>query len=94
MESGCDGVVCAGLGCGAIPPKVREYYRQLEVKPPLVRGSRVWSGYVSGHGATPDDVYSTIPAGDFPVQKARLLLQLALTVTKDLQRLREIFQRY
>lgn len=94
VESGCDGVVCAGLGSGAIPVKMREYYRRLEVKPPLVRGSRVWSGYVAEHGATPDDVYGTIPAGDFTVQKARLLLQLALTVTKDVNRLRDIFQRY
>lgn len=94
VESGCDGIVCAGLGCGAIPPSMREYYRNLPVKPPLVRGSRVWSGYVAGHGATPDAVYGTIPAGDFSVQKARLLLQLALTVTKDLSQLRSIFQRY
>ncbi len=94
VESGCDGVVCAGLGSGAIPVKMREYYRQLEVKPPMVRGSRVWSGYVAEHGATPDDVYGTIPAGDFTVQKARVLLQLALTVTKDIGQLREMFQRY
>lgn len=94
VENGCGGIVCAGLGCGAIPPRVREYYRQLEVKPPMVRGSRVGSGYVARHGITPDDVYNTIPAGDFTVQKARLLLQLALTVTTDLEELCAIFQRY
>lgn len=94
VNSGCSGIVCAGLGSGAIPPAMREYYRQLEKKPPLVRGSRICSGYVAAHGATPDDVYDTIPAGDFTVNKARLLLQLALLKTTDKEQLREIFKRY
>ncbi len=94
VEGGADGIVCAGMGCGAIPPEPREYYRGLSKKPPLVRGTRVFSGYTAAHGATPDDVYGTIPAGDFTVQKARILLQLALTVTKDIKEIRAIFQKY
>ncbi|MBQ3921639.1 MAG: asparaginase [Firmicutes bacterium] len=94
VESGCDGIVVAGLGCGAIPPAVRAYYKELEKKPPLVRASRVPSGYLAAHSATPDDAYGTIPAGDFNPQKSRILLQLALTVTKDLDELRAIFQKY
>ncbi len=94
VERGADGIVVAGLGCGAIPPHVRAYYKALDKKPPLVRATRVPSGYLAGHGATPDDEYGTIPAGDFNPQKARILLQLALTKTEDLDELREIFQKY
>ncbi len=94
VERGVDGIVVAGLGCGAIPPHVRGYYKSLDHKPPLVRATRVPSGYLAGHGATPDDEYSTIPAGDFTPHKARILLQLALTKTKDLNEIREIFQKY
>lgn len=94
VNSGCRGIVCAGLGSGAMPPTMREYYLKLKEKPPLVRGSRVFSGYVAPHGATPDDVYGTIPAGDFTVHKARLLLQLALLKTTDVEQIREIFKRY
>ena len=93
-ERGAEGVVIAGLGCGAVPPHVREYYRSLDKKPFMVRATRVPSGYLAGHGATPDNEYGTIPAGDFNPQKARILLQLALTRTRDLEEIRDIFQKY
>ena len=94
VESGCDGIVVAGMGSGAIPPRMREYYKALEKKPFLVRASRVYSGYVAAHSATPDQEYGTICAGDFTPIKARLLLQLALKVTSDLDEIRGIFQKY
>lgn len=94
VESGCDGVVAAGMGSGAIPPRMRAYYKALEKKPFLVRASRVYSGYVAAHSATPDLEYDTICAGDFTPIKARLLLQLALTATSDLDEIRSIFQKY
>ena len=69
-------------------------YKDLDKKPFLVRGSRVPSGDLAAHSATPDDAYGTIPAGDFNPQKSRILLQLALTVTRDLDEIRAIFQKY
>ena len=94
VESGADGVICAGMGSGAIPPDMRNYYRGLEKKPFLVRGTRAYSGYTARHSATPDDEFHTIPAGDFTVLKARILLQLGLTVTNDYESLKAIFQKY
>ena len=94
VESGADGIICAGMGSGAIPPDMRNYYKGLEKKPFLVRGTRAYSGYTARHSATPDDEFHTIPAGDFTVLKARILLQLGLTVTNDYESLKAIFQKY
>ena len=94
VESGAAGIVCAGMGSGAIPPDLRNYYKSLDKKPFLVRGTRAYSGYTARHSATPDDEFHTIPAGDLTVLKARILLQLGLTVTDDYESLKAIFQKY
>lgn len=95
MESGCDGIVLAGTGNGSLPPPIRDLCRSRgEDSPAIVRASRVPGGYVGISGVVPDDIHRTIPSCGFSPQKSRILLQLALTKTKDLNALREIFSRY
>ena len=95
MESGCDGVVLAGTGSGSAPEAIRKLCAaRKEGQPVVVRASRVTGGYVCPSGLFDDEACNTVPAGDLPPHKARILLQLALTKTKDLAQLRKMFEKY
>ena len=94
MESGCDGIVIAGTGSGSAPEAIRNLCARRETDLPVVRASRVTGGSVCPSGLFADEVCGTVPGGDLPPHKARILLQLALTKTKDLAQLRQIFQMY
>ena len=94
VESGCDGVVIAGTGSGSAPEAIRKLCMERKGALPVVRASRVTGGAVCPSGLFADEICGTIPAGDLPPHKARILLQLALTKTKDLGQLREMFQKY
>lgn len=94
-EAGAEGIVYAGTGSGILHPKVRELYEKDHDRLPiLVRSSRVYRGGVGLNNFLDDDLYGTAAAWDFNPQKARILLKLALTETKDLQKIREIFANY
>ena len=95
MDSGCEGVVIAGTGSGSAPEAIRNLCAaRKENNPVMVRASRVTGGSVCPSGLFADEVCGTIPAADLPPHKARILLQLALTRTRALEQLREIFQKY
>ena len=95
MESGCHGIVIAGTGNGSSPKSIRQLcLERSEGRPVVVRASRVAGGYVSANGLFADEIHGTIAAADLPPHKARILLQLALTKTNNLEELREIFRRY
>ena len=94
VERGCDGVVIAGTGSGSAPEAIRNFCKAHKGKLPVVRASRVMGGRICPSGLFADETCGTIPAGDLPPHKARILLQLALTQTTDLDQLRRIFQKY
>jgi L-asparaginase len=94
LSSGCDGVILAAVGNGTLPTILREKIRKAERKPVLVRSSRTLSGFVSPDGSHSDREEGLIPGGSFSPQKARLLLQLSLTKTRDYDELCNIFDRY
>ncbi len=95
LASGCDGIVLAGVGNGTLPPVIREALQnRSEDAPLIVRASRVVSGFVSPTGSFSDREEGILPSGGFSPQKARILLQLALTKTRDYETLYEIFDRY
>ena len=93
VAAGARGIVVAGAGRGATTRGVGEAVRRaIEKGVVVVSGSRAGEGSVSvGSGARRDGRTSTIGAGDLTVQKARVLLMLALTRTQDTREVASIF---
>ena len=89
-----DGLVLAGAGNGNYSLLWNEQVQRLQARHfPVVRCSRIGNGQI-----TPDDAFDSfsnvIRAGNLPPQKAKILLQLALTYSRDLDEIRRIFDRY
>ena len=63
-----------------------------DVRPVIVRSNRTGSGRVVALDAY--DERGMIPADTLNPQKARVLLMLALTKTRDLDDIRRIFSEY
>jgi L-asparaginase len=59
-----------------------------------VRSSRTGGGVVERNIEIDDDALGFIAADELNPQKARVLLQLGLTLTTDPQRLQDLFFRY
>jgi L-asparaginase len=92
-----DGIVIAGVGNGHYNQAIQEaIQRAKSTKIIIVRSSRVVSGNVEI--ATEDEFndvkMNTIAALDHNPQKARILLMLALTLTKDREKIQELFLNY
>ena len=87
-----DGLIIAGAGNGEMSLLWEEEMRKFEaIGKPVVITSRIHDGIVTLHREVPANVLS----GDtLNPQKARILLMLALTKTKDIGRIRRIFERY
>ena len=60
----------------------------------VVRSSRTGSGFVARDVELDDATLGFVAAGDLNPQKARILLMLALSVTRDPAGLQQIFDRY
>jgi L-asparaginase len=60
----------------------------------VCRDSRTYSGRVTLHDEVDDDKYGFIVSDDLNAQKSRILLMLALTVTKDRSKLQDFFFKY
>lgn len=85
-----EGLILTGLGHGTIPQNVRQITQNLSF--PVVRASRTGSGMVS---AVPQDAVASYLVSDtLTPQKARILLMLGLTKTKNIKHLQEYFYQY
>ena len=86
-----DGLVIVGAGNGNYSIKYNEVIGKLSI--PVVRSSRIGNGMI-----VPDntfDKWGNIIVGDnLAPTKARILLQLALTKTKDVEKIKECFKKY
>ena len=96
VKSGVDGIVFAGTGAGLLSSAERNAIRAIASgsarKPAMVRSSRVGTGRVV---ASPQyDAMGMIPADNLNPQKARILLMLALTKTKDTKEIARMFSEY
>jgi L-asparaginase len=97
VKLGSQGIVFAGTGAGDLSTPEREALKPLmkmkpEARPVLVRSSRTGNGRVVN---TKDyEPFGTIAADNLNPQKARILLMLALTKTRDPAELRRIFSEY
>lgn len=93
VAAGAKGIVLAGVGRGGATPGLERALRNAQKKGIIVvTGSRTGSGSVPvGDGAPFGGEPARIGAGDLTVQKARILLMLALTRTSDPADIARIF---
>jgi len=88
VGAGAKGIVIAGVGAGGTTPGQSSALRRAGDKGVIVVvGSRTGSGRVAGSTNRPSP-------GDLTVQKARILLMLALTRAKDRAEVAKIFNEY
>jgi len=101
VEAGAQGIVMASVGRGGSTPDQRAALTEArEQGVVVVRSSRTGAGRVPV-GRTPESEEAgegarapILGADDLNPQKARILLMLALTRTRDGEELREIFRRW
>jgi L-asparaginase len=97
VTAGVKGIVFAGTGAGLLSGAERNAVKPFlalpaESQPVLVRSNRTGNGRVI---ALADyDTLAMVPADNLNPQKARILLMLALTRTRDLKEIRRMFGEY
>lgn len=86
--AGAQGIVFAGVGAGGISAKASEAAESLfnSTSIPIVASHRSVDGFVPG-----SDGGFTIAGGFYNPQKARVLLQLALTKGYDYDEIKDLF---
>jgi L-asparaginase len=95
VQAGIDGLVIAGLGDGNLNKTNTDAVSAAIGKGIAVcRSSRVPTGRVILNDETDDAKLGTIVASDLNPQKARILLMLGLTRTKDTKVLQSYFFKY
>ncbi len=97
VTTGAKGIVFAAGGAGVLSSAEKAAVRRMrqlppELRPVLVLSSRVGNGRVIPR--TEYDELGMVPADNLNPQKARVLLMLALTQTKELQEIRRMFAEY
>ncbi|MGK2863898.1 MAG: type II asparaginase [Chitinophagaceae bacterium] len=91
------GIIIAGTGNGSFNKAILESVKTAVKKDiRVVRSSRVVAGKVTSQYVGPfeDAKLGTIVSGKLNPQKARILLMLALTITKDKNKIQEMFLAY
>jgi L-asparaginase len=97
VKGGTQGIVFAGTGAGDISTPERGALKNVlamkpDARPVLVRSSRVGNGRVV---ATKDyEQFNMVAADTLNPQKARILLMLALTKTRDPKEIQRMFSEY
>lgn len=92
---GYDGIVTGGLGNGNInKANVDAIIAAVKKGVVVCRASRVPSGRVTLFDETDDSKLGTFVSDDLNPQKARILLMLGLTQTKDRKKLQDYFFEY
>jgi L-asparaginase len=97
IANNCSGIIIAGTGNGSFNKTILTSVKEAVQKNMIiVRASRVFSGSVPRQnvGDFDDDALGTIVANDLNPQKARILLMLALTITKDKKKIQDMFLNY
>ena len=95
VDAGYDGIVSAGVGNGNLYKTVFDTLATAAKNgTAVVRSSRVPTGATTQDAEVDDAKYGFVASGTLNPQKARVLLQLALTQTKDPQQIQQIFNQY
>ena len=89
------GIVLAGVGDGnATDLALQALERAAAQGVAVVRASRTGSGRVARNVEVDDDAAGFVAAGELSPQKARILLMLGLSLTRDPARLQQYFDQY
>ena len=97
IKNNAAGIIIAGTGDGSFDKAILESVKNAVKKGIMVvRSSRVVSGKVTTHylGTFDDSKLGTLVSDNLNPQKARILLMLALTITKDKNKIQEMFLTY
>lgn len=95
IQADTEALIYAGTGNGNVAEEVLPILLAASEQGVLVvRASRTGSGVVVRNGAQPDDRYGWLVVDDQPPQKARWLMALALTRSRDPAALQAMFYRY
>jgi len=95
LADSVDGIVLAGVGDGnATDLAIGALSRAADSGVAVVRSSRTGSGFVARDVELDDGSLGFIAARDLNPQKARILLMLALSVTRDAAAVQALFDRY
>jgi len=97
VASGVQGIVFAGTGAGLLSTIERNAIKKIAAlpessRPVMVRSARVGNGRVVANETY--DAMGMIPADNLNPQKARVLLMLALTRTRDVKAIARMFREY
>ncbi|CDL87391.1 L-asparaginase 2 [Xenorhabdus cabanillasii] len=95
VENGYKGIISAGVGNGNIYKSILDTLAQAAKDGVVVvRSSRIPFGYTTQNAEVNDSKYGFVASERLNPQKARVLLQLALTETSDPVRIQEMFSKY
>jgi L-asparaginase len=95
VKRGAKGIVLAGVGDGNTTDAALESLKKaVKAGVIVVRSSRVGAGIVDRNVEIKDDDLGSITAMELSPQKARILLMLGLTQTKDPGQLQKLFTEY
>ncbi|HDL5699072.1 TPA: L-asparaginase 2 [Mannheimia haemolytica] len=95
LDAGYQGIVVAGVGNGNMNAANLALLEEAAKKGiTVVRSSRVPTGYTTRDAEIDDSKYGFIASGTLNPQKARVLLQLALTQTNDIKTIQQWFDDF
>jgi len=95
VKRGAKGIILAGVGDGnTTDAALAALEKAAKAGVVVVRSSRVGSGIVDRNVEVNDDKLGFITAMELNPQKARVLLMLGLTRSKDLKELQKLFAEY
>lgn len=95
VKAGYQGIVSAGVGNGNLYKSVFDsLVSAARNGTVVVRSTRVATGSTTQDAEVDDKKYGFVASGTLNPQKARILLQLALTQTHDPQEIQKMFNQY
>ena len=95
VKNGAQGIVVAGVGDGNMTtPALDALTKAAKNGVVVVRSTRLPMGVVLRNNEVNDDKLGLVASGELNPPKSRVLLQLALTKTKDPKRIQEMFYEY
>jgi L-asparaginase len=95
VAAGAKGLVIAGVGDGNMTQQaMAALQKAVKAGVAVVRSTRLAGGIVLRNNEVNDDQMGFVASGEFTAPKARVLLQMALTKTRDPKQIQRMFNEY